>query len=309
MEGSLERVPALRTNRINARRRAVALVALVCAAALGMSAQARAAVTIGQLPPSTPAASCTTPNLDYLQPSITGGNFYTAQVAGTVTSWSTRSSGAGATYVFKIFRRTSDPDSFQVIEHAPPHVLTSGLNTVGVNLHVESGDMIGFHESGLPSACTFPIPGDTVLSRSGSVADGSSGTFSLVNGVRLNLLALLVPDNGFTLGGIIRDRKTGTASITADLSNPGVVTLAGKGLKKRDPKNPPVAGPVTFKLATIGKTKRRLLHKGRVKVPVTVTFFPTGGVASTQTINLRLWKRRPRPPTLTTRAAFKLGVR
>ncbi len=60
-----------------------------------------------------------------------------------------------------------------------------------------------------------------------------------MNGVRLNLLAILVPDNGFTLGGIVRDRKTGTASITADLSNPGVVTLAGKGLKKRDPKNLP----------------------------------------------------------------------
>ncbi len=62
-----------------------------------MSAQARAAVTIGQLPPSTPAASCTTPNLDYLQPSVTGGNLYIARVAGTITSWSTRSSGAGAT--------------------------------------------------------------------------------------------------------------------------------------------------------------------------------------------------------------------
>jgi hypothetical protein len=299
MEGCLGRVSALRTNRINARRRAGAVVALVCVAALGVSAPARAAVTIGQLPPSTPAASCTTPNRDYLQPSVTGGNLYIARVAGTITSWSTRSSGAGATYVLKVFRRTSDPDAFQVIAHAPAHVLSSGLNTVGVNLHVESGDMLGFHESGLPNACTFPNPGDTVLNRSGSLADGSSGAFSPVNGVRLNLLAVLVPDNGFTLGGIIRDRKTGTASITADLSNPGVVTMAGKGLKKRDPKNLPVAGPVTFQLATIGKTKRKLLRKGRVKVPVTVTFFPTGGLASTQTINLKLSKRRPRPPTPT----------
>ncbi len=132
MEGSLGRVPALRTNRI-ARRRAGAIAALACAAALGVSAPARGAVTIGQLPPSTPAASCTTPNRDYLQPSVTGGNFYIAQVAGTITSWSTRSSGPGATYVFKVFRRTSDPDSFQVIEHAPPRMLSSGLNTVGVN--------------------------------------------------------------------------------------------------------------------------------------------------------------------------------
>jgi hypothetical protein len=299
MEGCLGRVSALRTNRMNAWRRAGAIVALACAVGLVVSSPAVASVTIGQLPPTTPAASCTTPNRDYLQPSVTGGNLYIARVAGTITSWSTRSSGAGATYVLKVFRRTSDPDAFQVIAHAPAHVLSSGLNTVGVKLHVESGDMLGFHESGLPNACTFPTPGDTVLNRSGSLADGSSGAFSPVNGVRLNLLAVLVPDNGFTLGGIVRDRKTGTASITADLSNPGVVTLAGKGLKKRDPKNLPVAGPVTFQLATIGKTKRKLLRKGRVKVPVTVTFFPTGGVASTQTINLKLLKRRPPTPTPT----------
>jgi len=298
MESRIGRVPALRANRIHARRRAGAVAALVCAAALSVSSSAGAAVTIGQLPPTTPAAHCSTPDLDYLQPSVTGGDFYTAREAGTITSWSTRSAGVGATYVFKIFRRTPDPDIFQVIAHAPPHPLSSGLNTVGVSLHVESGDMIGFHESGLASACTFPIPGDAVLSRSGDIADGSSGVFRMVNGVRLNLLAVLVPDNGFTLGGIVRDRKTGTATITADLSNPGVVTLAGKGLKKRDPKNRPVARSVTFKLATTGKAKRRLLRKGRVKVPVTVTFFPTGGLASAQTIKLKLKmkKRKPVPP-------------
>ena len=136
-----------------------------------------------------------------------------------------------------------------------------------------------------------------MASRSGSIPDGSSGTFGPVNGVRLNLLAVLVPDSGFTISSIIRDRKTGTASITADLSNPGVVTVAGKGLKKRGAKNLAVAGPVTFQLATIGKTKHRLLRKGRVKVPVTVTFFPAGGVPSAQTINLKLMKTRPRPPT------------
>jgi hypothetical protein len=297
MEGCLGRVPALRTNRIHGRRRVGASVALACAAALAMSSPARAAVTIGQLPATTPAANCTTADLDYLQPSVTGGNLYNAREAGTITSWSTRSSGTGASYVLKVFRRTSDPDAFQVIARAPSHNLSAGLNTVGVNLHVESGDMIGFHESGSPSACTFPIPGDIVLSHAGSIADGSSGTFAPVTGVRLNLLATLVPDNGFGFASIFRDRKRGTATITADVSNPGVVTLVGKGLKKRGAKNLAVAGPVTYQLATTGKTKRLLQRKGRVKVPVTVTFFPTGGVPSAQTINLTLLRRiRPVAP-------------
>jgi hypothetical protein len=308
MDRYLGRVPALRTNQMHARWRAVAIVALACLAALAVSASARAAVTIGQLPATTPAANCTTANLDYLQPSVTGGNLYNAREAGTITSWSTRSPGVGASYVLKIFRRTSDPDAFQVIARAPSHNLSAGLNTVGVNIHVESGDMIGFHESGLPSGCTFPVPGDSVLTHVGDIADGSSGTFAAVSGVRLNLLAVLVPDNGFTLGGIVHDRKRGTASITADVSNPGVVTLVGKGLKKRGGKNLAVAGPVTFQLATTGKTKRLLQRKGKAKVPVTVTFFPTGGVASAQTINLKLIKTRP-PPTSAPGVPSRLGVR
>jgi hypothetical protein len=295
MDGYLGRVLALRTNRIHARRRAGTIVALACAAALVVSSSASAAVTIGQLPTANPAASCMTPNRDYLQPSVTGGNLYIAREAGTITSWSTKSSGTGASYVLKIFRRTSDPDAFQVIARAPSHNLSAGLNTVGVNIHVESGDMLGFHESGSPSACTFPTLGDSVLNHLGDIADGSSGTFTPESDVRLNLLAVLVPDNGFTLGGIVRDRKRGTATITADVSNPGVVTLVGKGLKKRGAKNLAVAGPVTFQLATTGKTKHLLLRKGRVKVPVTVTFFPTGGVPSAQTINLKLIKIRPVP--------------
>jgi hypothetical protein len=295
MECCLGRMSALRTNRINARRRAGAIVALACAVGLAVSSPAVASVTIGQLPPTTPAASCMTPNLDYLQPSVTGGNLYIAREAGTITSWSTRSSGTGASYVLKVFRRTSDPDAFQVIARTPAHNLSAGLNTVGVNIRVESGDMLGFHESGSPNACTFPTPGDSVLTHVGDIPDGSNGTFTGVNGVRLNLSAVLVPDNSFTLVGITRDRKKGTASITADVSNPGVVALVGKGLKKRASKNLAVAGPVTFQLATTGKTKRRLQRKGSVKVPVTITFFPTGGVPSTQAINLKLRKIRPVP--------------
>src|SRR5204863_8537279 len=100
---------------------------------------------------------------DYLQTSVTGGNLYSARAAGTITSWSTSSSGAGATYVFKVFRRTSDPDAFQVVGKASQHLLSAGVNTVATDLHVESGDLIGLHEQGGPNSCTFPMPGDGAL--------------------------------------------------------------------------------------------------------------------------------------------------
>jgi hypothetical protein len=154
--------------------------------------------------------------------------------------------------------------------------------------------MIGFHESGPANSCAFSQLGDNVLNRSGNLADGAQGTFTPQNDVRLNLSAVLVPDNTMTLV-VTKDQKHGTASITATTSNPGVVSIVGKGMKKKAAKTVAVAGPVTFSIATIGKTRHKLERKGRVVLPVRVSFLPNGGDASTQSINLKL--RRTRPPT------------
>ncbi len=273
--------------------------AWLCAAALSLCAlvsvpaAADASVTIGQLTPAAPFPFCATSDLDYLEPNVTGGNLYVAKQAGTITSWTTDSSGPGAAYTFKIFRRTTDPDSFQVISHATKHTLALGMNTVPVDMHVESGDMIGLHESGSANSCAFNVPGDNVLNRSGDLGDGGAGVFVPQNDLRLNLSAVLVPDNTFTLA-VTKERKRGTATVTATLSNPGMVAIAAKGIKKRRSKSITVAGPVTFSVVTVGKTRKKLERKGRIALPVRVSFLPSGGDSSVQQINLKL--RRTRPP-------------
>src|SRR5689334_22040720 len=89
--------------------------AIACATSLALSAPAHADVTVGQLPDAAPGVSAQCSGItDFLQPSVTGGNLYTAREAGQITQWSTNSSIGGASYTFKIFRRTSDPDVFQV---------------------------------------------------------------------------------------------------------------------------------------------------------------------------------------------------
>jgi hypothetical protein len=234
--------------------------------------------------------------VDYLQPSITGGNLYIARQAGTITSWSTNSSGEGATYVFKIFRRTSDPDVFQVIAHAPTHLLGPGLNTVPVSIPVRSGDMIGINERGDANACTFGQPGDGVLMRPGSVVDGGSGTFTPRNDVRLNLSAVLVPSNAFTITALTQDRKRGSATVTVSVPNPGILSLAGKTLKKRHvSKNIAVARTVNFQLAATGKRKRKLDKTGKVAVTATMTYLPAAGEPASTPLTVKL-KKRVRPP-------------
>lgn len=279
--------------RTRQRGRAWLGVLGLCLGVLGCAPAADASVTIGQLPPESPTPFCAVPGLDYLQPSVTGGNLYVAKQAGTITSWTTNSSGSGATYVFKILRRTPDPDSFQVMSHASMHPLSPGINTVPVSMHVQSGDMIGFHESGAANSCAFSQIGDNVLNRPGDLADGAAGTFAPQNDVRLNLSAVLVPDSTFTFT-VTKDRKGGTASVVVTTSNPGVVSFVGKGIKKRRPKTLAVAGPVTFSVATVGKARHRLERKGRIALGVRVSFLPNGGDAAVQPINLKL--RRTRPP-------------
>jgi hypothetical protein len=290
--------PVSRANRRHARWLSAAAVTLAALAALVAARPAAATVTLGQLAPTSPTPQCTS-TADFLQPSITGGNLYIARQAGTITSWSTRSSGAGASYVFKVFRRTSDPDIFRVIAHASPHVLTAGVNRVPVNVAVRSGDMIGLNESGGANSCTFAQPGDGVLTRAGGLSDGSSGQFGPQADVRLNLSAVLVPSNDFSITSITRDRKHGTATVLLSVSNPGQLTITGKGLKKRPVKNIAVAGTAQFNIAATGKLKRKLEKTGKLALTPTLTFFPTGGDAASQSFIVNLRMRRT-PPSVQT---------
>jgi hypothetical protein len=272
-------------------RRGAAGLAIACAAVLLAPGPAAASVTIGQLPADAPTASCSSG--DYLQTGVTGGNLYVAKQAGTITSWSTNVPNAGAAYVFKVFRRTSDPDVFQVVGRDAEQTLAGGVNVFPANVHVESGDLIGFHVGGMGmSSCTFPGTGDAVLQATGDLADGQVAPFSPVPDVRLNLSAVLVPSNAFTITGISRNRHRGTATLTAEVSNPGVATIAGKGLKKGRARSLAVAGPVRFAVAVVGKRLQRLSRTGKLTVSVTLTFLPTGGDPSSQTVSVKLRKRR-----------------
>jgi hypothetical protein len=256
---------------------------------------ADAAMTIGQLTPTPLPTSCNG-NSDYLEPSVTGGTLYVAKAAGTITSWSTNTAGTG-TYTFKVFRRTSDPDVYRVLAQATSQVLGPGLHTFPTSIPVESGDMIGFNVSGGSSSCTFAIPGDVVLRAAGNLAEGQSAQFATLQDVRLNLEAVLVPFNSFTLTGLTRNRRRGTATLTLEASNPGTVTIAGKGLKLgRAARTFAVARPVSFQIAAAGKRRRQLSRKGAVQLPVTATFAPVGGEASSQAFVVKLKKRRRVPP-------------
>jgi hypothetical protein len=254
---------------------------------------ASGAVTIGQVPANAPSnVSC--PAGDYLQPSVTSGNLYIAKQAGRITSWTTYSSGAG-TYTFKVFRRTSDPDAFQVVARSSQQALSPGLETFPADIPVRSGDMIGFHRHSTgPGSCTIASTGDTVLLLSDDLPDGASGPFTPLADRRLNLAANLVPSNEFQIIQLSRNTRTGTATIVIQVPNPGVFALSAKGLRKPHvARSLAGAGQLTFRLTPAGKARRNLARKGAVRIQVGLTFAPTNGEPSAQIVGLKLRMKRP----------------
>jgi hypothetical protein len=122
-------------------------------------------------------------------------------------------------------------------------------------------------------------------------AGGSPG--SITGGWSLEL-DLTPPSNTFTLGAITRNKKRGTATVTVDVPNPGELTGSGKGVTATGAavtSKAVDAGQAQLLIKAKGKKKRKLNETGKVKLRVAVTYTPTGGDPSTQSLKLQLKKK------------------
>lgn len=271
-----------RSARIGIAVWTTALVAGTCApSALG-------SVTIGQLAPGPPAtAACVNGPDDLLQPE------YVVPAGGVaITSWSTTAAaGAGQQLKMKVLRKIAEPARFQVVASDGPRSLTpSAVNTFNVNLPVQPGDVLGLNDqnaSTVPNACLFDFPGGTYFSRDNDLPDGQSDEFFPDPDSRVNVSAVVgfKPENDFSFGGVKRNKRKGTATLTVDAPGPGTVSLTGKGVQSQRnasgqtavaSKKVTEAGPVKLRIKAKGSKKRKLNDAGKVKVKVKVTFTPDG---------------------------------
>jgi hypothetical protein len=233
---------------------------------------------------------------------VVSGNSYVVPGTGTITSWSINAANAtGQELTMKLFRKVGDPLTYAAVGHDGPRGLARGtLNTFPTSIAVKPGDVLGLNlASPVATGCAFATAAaDSNLFRDGSLADGESGAFSpFTEGSRLNVSAVFTYSNAFTLGKAKRNTKRGTATLTVEVPNPGVLALDGKGVKSaaaggaRAAKSVPAAGEVTLLIKARGKSKRKLDETGKVKVKPTITYTPTGGDPSTQSRKLKLRKR------------------
>lgn len=284
------------------RLRRSLFISLVAAAGLltASASPAGASVTVGQVAPDTTAArTCVSP-VDRVQPTVTGGNSYIIPANGTITSWSTTTSGDGGGQLkLKVFRHVAGTTYMAVAHDAPRDLALDTINTFSTSVAVRAGDLLGLNSfSGTPD-CAFLVTGETYLRTTTSdLADGESADFTQSTiDRRLNVSAVLDPSNTFRLGKVKRNKNKGTATITVkDIPNPGELALAGRGIKVARTAGAVIAktvtapGDVKLTIRAKGKKKRKLNETGKVKVKPKITFTPTGGDPNTQSRKLKLKK-------------------
>jgi hypothetical protein len=281
------------------------LTGLVVLWAAVATSSASAAVTLGQVPATTPPAACSTQR-DTAQQTVSSGNSYVFPatdgiVSWTVTSWSTfASSDPGQSFALKVFRQNAGMN-YAVVGHDGPHDLTSGvLNRFTASVTAKPGDVLGLNSGPNPAddACNFiPAPGmDAALLRQGDLADGQSGDFgtSTPTGWHVNITATATPTSQFSFGALTRNRRKGTATLAVNLPNPGEFVLSGKGLRSASGARAAVVasgpGTVSVLIKAKGKKLSKLNQTGKAKVKVRFTFTPTGGDPRTESRKLKLKK-------------------
>jgi hypothetical protein len=300
---------ALEWTRQAARRkllsRWVALASLVTLFAAATASPA-GAVTIGQLAPDGATFLICTSDTDRVPLTIASGNSYVVPSTGGVTEWTLTSwshnatSGDGQQLTMKVFRKVGEPLRYMAVGHDGPRPLVpSTLNTFQTSMQVKAGDVLGSNgESPVASGCRWSTgdPGDSYTQIIPSLADGQSGDGSGNQfNIRLNVSAEIMPTNTFTLGAITRNKRKGTASVAAQVPNPGELSVSGNGVKAAGARSAATtvgtAGTATVVVKASGKKKRKLNENGKVKVTPTITYTPTGGSPKSISTKVKLRKK------------------
>jgi hypothetical protein len=100
----------------------------------------------------------------------------------------------------------------------------------------------------------------------------------------------------FTVDGVTRNKKKGTATIKVTLPNSGELVGSGKGVKASSAGQAAISKAVGVGTAQLvvkakGKKRRKLNEKGKVKLNVALSFTPAGGSPQTQSLKVKLKKK------------------
>lgn len=285
-------------------RRNAFLAAGMVATALAGASSAHAAVTIGSNLVANPdpagnfgcnAVDCTITNVILPTTNQAAGGL-TSPVNGMVTSWSFESGSASANPIRLRVLRVSGGTVFPAATGAGTSAsVPDALGVVGPNatsLRIRIGDSIGLDlNSSLVEANT---PGGRQATWSmPPLVDGGSTRMSTSTFTNVEVLvqATVEPTNTVTFGAVTRNKKKGTATVTASVPNPGQLSYSGTGVNVTGPASVATPGDVQLLVRATGKKRKKLNKKGKVSVSFGTTFTPNFGSAGITPNSLTLRKK------------------
>jgi hypothetical protein len=275
------------------------LLAGVAAWALLAASSAQAAtVTVGSPLTASFSFSFTGPVTAAKATLAEPGASVTSPVTGTIVRWRLVVESTGAPFALRVLRpavggETGVGTSSQVTP------TSTGTQTFDTNLPVKAGDLIGLDlvtgSSRVGEA--VPVAGSTVYQWNPALADGSTAPQNTTfPNSELGFNAdVEKPSNTFSLGAITRNKKKGTATLTFNVPNPGDLAGSGQGAQVASTEavtsKAVPAGAAKLVVKAKGKKKRKLNETGKVKLTLAITYTPTGGDPSTQSLKVKLRRK------------------
>jgi hypothetical protein len=217
-------------------------------------------------------------------------------VNGTVVRWRIRVGVSTGETNFRIIRPlpgglfTGAGSSGSVIPS------TDATTSYDVALPIKIGDYIGLDSPQSPGAQFFITGGGAVRNEwQPRLADGSPGQPpSRANPYEIALNADINPTSKFTVDAVKRNKKRGTATLTATVPNPGELTGAGTGVKVASiavvSKQVGKPGSVKLLIKAKGSKKKKLNSTGEAKMTANITYTPMGGDPATKSVKVKLRK-------------------
>lgn len=270
-------------------------VAIVACTALLPASEAGATVTIGS--PMTSSAPTYVPGgcPCVFSPTVIPGSRTESPVNGTVTQWSANFGGGVGTDSARL--RILDPLAgtaalFLSSSEARPFVPGSATSH-SASLPISIGDRIGVEDL---AADTNGIGytnhlGAAFQRWNPAPPDGASlpATDSLPFELQLN--AVIEPSNKAAVSSLKPNKRKGTATLTVNVPNPGLLAISGGPVK---PQTLPTttAGAVEILLRPSRKAKKRLRTRGKAKGGLNVAFTPELGATLDQPVRVALAKKK-----------------
>ena len=224
----------------------------------------------------------------------------TSPVNGTVTSWRFNDTFANNHISLRVLREV-DNGVFTGISTSAAQTSVIGTNgPFATSLPIRAGDSVGLEaDSGGGGFLNNATPADFLDEFwFPPLADGETRSGTGENHEVL-VQAAVEPTNIFTISGVLaRNKKKGTATVgVGPFPNPGSLAITpgqGANLAETAVSKTVTAGQtVKFLVRAVGKKRKKLNKKGKVKVTATFTYTPNFGAPSTPTTKIKL-KKKPR---------------